>query len=97
MMFPASVVQAKLIFHELGAILPWADSQEKQPWGPGGTLASALPALFITLVSFRFLQNQSLNPPWQKSYGSSCAAQLLKCWIFGQALSSAHIRYNPEK
>lgn len=43
MMFPATVVQDKVIFHELGAILPWADSQEKQLRGPGGMLTS-LPA-----------------------------------------------------
>lgn len=74
MMFPATVVQAKVIFHELGTILPWADSQKKQWRGPGGTLVPLLaplgsPALFITFFLFfvHFLQNQSLNLPWKKN------------------------------
>jgi len=55
MMFPATVVQAKVIFHELGTVLPWADSQAKQLRGPEGTFASLpacrSPLLYLPLYS----------------------------------------------
>lgn len=98
MMFPATVVQAKLIFHELGAILPWAESQEKQPRGPGGMLVS-LPAppgsprsihCFLPLL-FLVSAKPELESTVEKET-QELAAQLLKCWVLGWALGSAHCK-----
>lgn len=105
MMFPATVVQAKVIFHELGAVLPWAESQEKQRRGPGGTLMSlpalpGSPALFTTVFSFSAkpeLDSTTENEMWELT--GSLAFKMLSVGLGSQVqpMPGTGARCNTEK
>lgn len=98
MMFPATVVQAKVIFHELGAVLPWADIQEKQLRGLGGNAhvsahPTRVPRSIHHFILFLFSAKTELESTMEKETWEFMCSSAFKMLTVGSGSWSAHTRY----